>query len=270
MTLTSTPQTAGPGDQRSFEQLQFLGLDFADVTYEETEAAVLQWALDSRFRYVITPNVDHIVRLNADVAPGALDDLWAAYHAADLRVCDSRVLAHLASLSGINLPVVVGADLTVRLLSRRLAAGTKIAIIGGDERQLAQLRQLQPHLDWHLLVPPMGVRTNPEAQAVIVRFIEETGAALVFFAIGSPQSEIVAWQVSKRGIAPGVGLCIGASIEFLTGDKKRAPQIVQALSLEWAFRLFSEPRRLWRRYLVEGPRIFAIWRKWNKNRVSEA
>jgi N-acetylglucosaminyldiphosphoundecaprenol N-acetyl-beta-D-mannosaminyltransferase len=266
MTTNTLEQTTVTAGGTVFKQLDFLGLDFADIGYEETEAAVLQWANAPRFRYVITPNVDHMVRLYADAPKNVLDDLWAAYREADLRVCDSRVLARLASLSGIKMPVVVGADLTVRVLSRQLSAGTKVAIVGGDDRQLAQLRQLQPQIDWHLLVPPMGVRTNPEAQAVIVKFVEETKAALVFFAIGSPQSEIVAWQIAKRGIAPGVGLCIGASIEFLTGDKKRAPKIVQALSLEWAFRLLSEPRRLWRRYLVEGPRIFSIWRQWNKSR----
>jgi N-acetylglucosaminyldiphosphoundecaprenol N-acetyl-beta-D-mannosaminyltransferase len=265
--MTATLQGAESQGQSVFEQHEFLGLDFANASYADAEITVLRWASEPRFRYVITPNVDHMVRLFVDPAPQGSDELWAAYRAADLRVCDSRILAHLAALSGVKLPVIVGADLTVRLLSRDLPVGTKIAIIGGDERQLAQLRQLQPLLEWHLLVPPMGVRTNPEAQAVIVRFIEETRAAMVFFAIGSPQSEIVAWQVAKRGIAPGVGLCIGASIEFLTGDKKRAPRVVQALSLEWAFRLLSEPRRLWRRYLVEGPRIFTIWWKWRKRRV---
>ena len=64
----------------------------------------------------------------------------------------------------------------------------------------------------------------------------------------------------------GVGLCIGASIEFLSGAKRRAPLWVRRLRIEWAFRLASEPRRLWRRYLIEGPRIFAIWRDWKRQR----
>jgi N-acetylglucosaminyldiphosphoundecaprenol N-acetyl-beta-D-mannosaminyltransferase len=56
-----------------------------------------------------------------------------------------------------------------------------------------------------------------------------------------------------------VGLCIGASVEFLSGAKRRAPRWMQRAGLEWLYRLLSEPRRLWRRYLVKGPRVFKLW-----------
>jgi N-acetylglucosaminyldiphosphoundecaprenol N-acetyl-beta-D-mannosaminyltransferase len=245
---------------------EFLGLDFTVIEPAAAEQLVLGYSAGQTFRYVVTPNVDHIVRLQAERRPDALAQLNAAYAGCSLQLCDSRILARLAKLSGMYLPVVTGSDLSVRLLSGSLPQNMRIAVIGGDDRQMAQLRALQPNVVWHLMVPPMGVRNNPEAQASIVRFVEETQAAIVLFAIGAPQSEIVAHQIWQRGKAPGVGLCIGASIEFLTGDKKRAPRILQALSLEWAFRLASEPRRLWRRYLVEGPAIFAIWRRWSKQR----
>jgi exopolysaccharide biosynthesis WecB/TagA/CpsF family protein len=58
---------------------------------------------------------------------------------------------------------------------------------------------------------------------------------------------------------------VGASLEFLAGEKRRAPRLVQAASMEWAFRLLSEPGRLWRRYLVEGPAIFRIWLDWRRS-----
>jgi len=59
-----------------------------------------------------------------------------------------------------------------------------------------------------------------------------------------------------------VGLCVGASLAFLTGQLRRAPRAMQVLHLEWLFRLLSEPRRLWRRYVLKGPRIFHIWWKY--------
>ena len=89
-------------------------------------------------------------------------------------------------------------------------------------------------------------------------------AVALFFAIGAPQSEIVFAEILERGQARGVALCIGASLEFLTGAKTRAPLWMQRAGLEWLFRLGTEPRRLWRRYLVEGPKIFGIWRRWRK------
>jgi UDP-N-acetyl-D-mannosaminuronic acid transferase (WecB/TagA/CpsF family) len=72
-------------------------------------------------------------------------------------------------------------------------------------------------------------------------------------------------EIQLKG-ATGVGLCIGASLEFLTGAKRRAPLWLQRLGLEWLFRLLTEPRRLWRRYLVEGPRIFVLWWRWHLSR----
>lgn len=107
--------------------------------------------------------------------------------------------------------------------------------------------------------PPMGVRDSAGAQIEIAKFVEEARADIVLLAIGAPQSEMVALTIASRGRARGVALCIGASVEFLSGQKRRAPAWMQRAGLEWLFRLVSEPGRLWRRYLVEGPRIFAIW-----------
>jgi len=79
-----------------------------------------------------------------------------------------------------------------------------------------------------------------------------------------PQQEILALRVAQAGGAVGVGLCIGASLDFLTGRKARAPLWMQKASLEWLHRLLSEPGRLWRRYLIEGPRIFRLTMRWRK------
>jgi UDP-N-acetyl-D-mannosaminuronic acid transferase (WecB/TagA/CpsF family) len=80
-------------------------------------------------------------------------------------------------------------------------------------------------------------------------------------AIGSPQQEIIAQRLKERGIARGLALCVGASINFLTGIEKRAPLWMREAGLEWLYRLTKNPRRLWKRYLVRGPKIFLfLWR----------
>jgi exopolysaccharide biosynthesis WecB/TagA/CpsF family protein len=80
--------------------------------------------------------------------------------------------------------------------------------------------------------------------------------------VGAPQQEMAARAAMQRGDAVGVGLCCGAALEFLAGRKARAPRWMQKAGLEWLHRLSSEPARLWRRYLFEGPAIFWIWRRW--------
>lgn len=241
----------------------FLGLAFARLDLEGAR----RWVVDSldapRFRYVVTPNVDHVVRLHHG------DPAWRAAFAAaeadaDLCLNDSRILQKLARRSGRTLSLVPGSDLTRLLLERGLPTGTRVALVGGSAAEAAWLGARLPDAAVTHVEPPMGVLRDPAAQRAIVDAIEDCRPHLTLFAIGAPQSEIVAHQLQQRGRTGGVALCIGASIEFLTGAKRRAPQVMQRLSLEWAFRLASEPRRLWRRYLVEGPPIFAIWWRWHR------
>jgi exopolysaccharide biosynthesis WecB/TagA/CpsF family protein len=104
----------------------------------------------------------------------------------------------------------------------------------------------------------MGVLSDPAAQDEIARFVESVPSRLVIFAIGGPQSEVCCRMIAKRGKARSVAICTGASLEFLAGLKARAPHWMQRARLEWLHRLASEPRRLWRRYLVKGPQILAI------------
>ncbi|MEO5494561.1 MAG: WecB/TagA/CpsF family glycosyltransferase [Sphingomonas sp.] len=248
------------------DDVEFLDLRFATLDIDRVAQWVLAALAAPRFRYVVTPNVDHVVRLhNGGGAPWHAAFV-AAERGADLCVNDSRILAKLARLSGVSLPVVPGSDLTRILIDTGVPPGTRIALLGGSDGDASWLRGRLPDADVRHFTPPMRVLDSAPAQQAIVDFVEAQQPHLTLFAIGAPQSEIVAHQIQQRGTARGVGLCIGASIEFLTGAKRRAPRAMQRLGLEWAFRLLSEPRRLWRRYLVEGPPIFAIWWRWRSAR----
>lgn len=237
----------------------FLGVDFDRLSRAAAVARVGALAGDGAFAYVVTPNVDHIVQLHR----AEDQELAASYQAATLCLCDSRILARLARWSGLALPVVAGSDLTRDLLEAALPS-CKIAVVGGDAALHQALEARFPRFRWSFHHPPMGVRRNAAARAAIADFVETTAADVVFLAIGAPQSEIVCAEIGARGQARGVALCIGASLEFLTGAKSRAPHWMQRASLEWLYRLLSEPRRLWRRYLVDGPRIFWIWWQWHR------
>lgn len=236
----------------------FLGLRFNLLDQTRTIAVVRDLAEGAPFTYVATPNVDHMVRLHREHDNPRL---WAAYENATLLLCDSRILKRLAKLSGLDLDLVTGSDLTAKLLDHSSQLQSA-AVIGGDEVLMRDLRAQYPAVTWYWHEPPHGVLRNPAAQQAIVEFVEGCPAGLFFFAIGSPQSEVVCQLVAERGKARGVGLCIGASLEFLTGAKTRAPRWMQRTGLEWLFRLASEPARLWRRYLIEGPQIFLIWWRW--------
>lgn len=234
------------------EGVHFLGTRFDTASLDDAARNILA-EMHGPFRYVITPNVHHMVRLAEDraVMQPLFDSAWRIY-------CDSRVLARLARLTGVNLSVVPGSDLTARLIElasdRRLA----VALVGPTAEACATLKRKYPGLDIRSYTPPMGfIRDATEVQKC-VDFVVTANAPLMFLAVGMPQQEILARRLANLPDASGIGLCIGASIDFLTGKQKRAPVLMQKAGLEWLHRLLSDPRRLARRYLVECPRIFYL------------
>jgi exopolysaccharide biosynthesis WecB/TagA/CpsF family protein len=172
--------------------------------------------------------------------------------------CDSRVLSRLAWLSGLHLPVIVGSDLTARLIARAGEQRLTIALVGPTASACAVLGSKNPSLNIVFYTPPMGFIASEHEVRKCVDFVVKTQAPLVFLAVGMPQQEILARHIADHPRARGVGLCIGASIDFLTGKQHRAPVWVQKAGFEWLHRLLSDPRRLASRYLIECPRIFYL------------
>ena len=247
-----------------FPRQNFLGVEFDVAREAEVLAAVRRAADSDHFRFLVTPNVDHVVRLDRNNPADAA--ALKAYRQAWLTVCDSRIIGGLAKLSGVDLPVVPGSDLTARLLQDERFAGLHCLMVGGTPATIATLRGKFPGLRWSHHRPGPDVLRDHTAQTGIVQAVCEARADIVFMAFGFPQSELVCQIIAASGQGRGVALCIGASLEFLTGEKTRAPRLMQQLRLEWLFRLVSEPRRLWRRYLVVGPRIFLIWARASRRR----
>jgi len=243
------------------DRVEFLSVEFDIVSERQVVDRLRLVTAETPFGYVVTPNVDHVVRLNGEARQSALG---AAYANADLCVCDSRVLALLARFRRIRLPVVTGSDLTAAMLHTVLAPGDRVAIVGGSTDLVRRLAGQYPHIEFVHHCPPMGLMRDLAAQKAAAAFIAQAKCRFTFLAVGSPQQELIAAQVEE---STGFGLCIGAALEFLTGDQVRAPKVLRRTGLEWAYRLGSDPRRLWRRYLVEGPRIFQLAWRWQATRA---
>lgn len=238
--------------------MDYLGLSFDQLDEEAVAALLRERRADMGFAYLVTPNVDHVVRLSKLDRDG---EEWASYRTAAWRLCDSRILALLAFVQGIRLPVVAGSDLTARLLHGIVEPGDRVCLIGGYEGDAAVLARLRPDIVVVQHIPPSGLRADRSARAAAARFAADSGARFTLIAVGSPQQELIAAEIAGLPGARGTALCVGASIDFLTGRAGRAPRWMQGLALEWLHRLLSNPRRLWRRYLVEGPRIVLLaWR----------
>ncbi len=242
------------------ERREFLGLGFDPLSTDQALARLAKVTGETPYGYVVTPNVDHIVRLHEDEQPER--QLRAVYNDADMCLCDSKVLHLLARFRGVLLPVIPGSELTSLVFDRLVRTGDRIAIIGGDVDALNSLKKKYARVEFVQHCPPMGLRRDAKARRAAAEFIARSGARFSFIAVGSPQQEMIAAEARSVAGATGMALCIGAGLDFLTGRQRRAPRLARNLGLEWAHRLLSDPRRMWRRYLMEGPRIFLLTWRW--------
>jgi N-acetylglucosaminyldiphosphoundecaprenol N-acetyl-beta-D-mannosaminyltransferase len=230
-----------------------LGLDFGDLTVTRSAWYIAERPAEAPFGYVVTPNADHLVRLSRDPR------LRAIYRNATFCLLDSRVVAGFCWLFGLPVPAVApGSDLTAELLAHHLRPGERITIIGLSPVWLPALVArfgLAPpaHFD-----PPMGFDRDPAALRAAVAFVRAHPARFVFLAVGSPRQEYLAAAIAAIGDATGTGLCIGAGLDYLSGACRRAPLPMQRMGLEWLFRLITNPRRMARRYLIDGPVAIAL------------
>ena len=207
-----------------------------------------------RFGYVVTPNVDHLIKFTEDA------EFRKCYQTARWVLLDSRVAAHLIRWRyGLNLRVCTGSDLTARLLEKIVNSNDDIVIIGSSTANVETVRRRYGLAKVRHYDPPMGFIHDPAAVEHCLNFIEASSPfRFCLLAVGSPQQEHLAAALSSRGRARGLALCIGASINFLAGTERRAPAWMQRMSLEWLFRLLQNPRRLGTRYLVRGPKILSV------------
>jgi exopolysaccharide biosynthesis WecB/TagA/CpsF family protein len=207
-----------------------------------------------RYGFVVTPNVDHLIRYYED------HEFRAVYAAADYVLLDSRFLAHLLRLArGIRIRVCTGSDLTQRLFNDVIARGDMVILIGGDVVQARALASTFALENLQHFNPPMGFTRDSNALEACLRFVEaHSPFRFCFIAVGCPQQELVAQQLKARGRARGLALCVGASINYLTGTERRAPRWMQSLGMEWLYRMMRDPGRLATRYLVRGTHIFPL------------
>jgi len=245
-------------DADHVEHVEFLGLPFCLLTQAEVIEAIAA-RCTAPYRYVVTPNAYHIVAAHDEPTR-----LLPLYRAAWLSLCDSRIVRTLARLDGRTLPLVTGSDLVAALLAHlnardRPDAPRRILVVGPPRSAELALRAAYPNVIFDVMPAPAALADNAELRLAVARACMNRTWDIALLCVGCPAQEMVARQLTELGCKSGVALCVGASVDFLTGARVRAPLWLQKLNLEWAYRLAQEPGRLWRRYLVDSPKILLIF-----------
>ena len=150
---------------------------------------------------------------------------------------------------------VYGPELTLRVCRMAAAQGLPVAFYGSQPEVLSDLRdrllQRIPGLSIVAMVPSAFRRVDPEEQAAIADSLAASGARILFVGLGCPRQEV--WLYEHRHRLRMPMLAVGAAFDFHAGRLPQAPAAMQRRGLEWLFRLRSEPRRLWKRYLFLNP-----------------
>ena len=227
------------------------GIGVHAMTMQEAVATIGEW-LDQpwgRCRYVVTPNTDHVVLLQQHAG------LRQAYAGADLVLADGWPLVFASRWLGKPLPArVAGSDLVPALLAAR--PGMRVFLLGAAPGVAAtaahRIRATWPGVDvtgtWS---PPPGFEQDKLESQRILRRIAEALPDLLVVGLGAPKQELWVHQCSSQ-LRAKVAVCAGATIDFLAGHRRRAPQWMRRIGLEWLHRMMCEPRRLSGRYLRDA------------------
>lgn len=238
----------------SGERVRIMRTAVDNVSLAETLDRIEAFVAEGTPRLIVTANVDHLMLLENNQA------FRAAYARADLVTCDSIPLKW--ALRFLGRPIkerVAGADLIGPLCARAAQRGLSLFFLGAAPGVAAKAKEvLEKRYPGVKIVgtyaPPVMPLDELLRDRESVRRVREARPDVLLVAFGAPKQEI--WLDALRhelGVPVGIG--VGAAFDFAAGIVKRAPAWVQNAGLEWLWRFFQEPKRLWRRYFLMDARF---------------
>jgi len=232
-------------------RIAIMGLAFDPLTESQCVDAVSSGLADGRGGWIITANLDHLRRF---VHTAEYRELCER---ADLVVADGRPILWAARAQGTPLPgQVAGSNLIWSISERAAREGRSVFLMGGDpgtaERAAESLKNRFPGLRVAgACCPEIGFDRDARRVSELAAALSEARPDIVYIALGSPKQERFIARV--RDSLPGAWwIGVGISFSFVCGEVRRAPVWMQSLGLEWLHRLTQEPRRLFKRYVVQG------------------
>ncbi|MCW3012481.1 MAG: WecB/TagA/CpsF family glycosyltransferase [Solirubrobacterales bacterium] len=234
--------------------VEILGIPLAITDYARTMDWMDATIVDGGQGYVCVAATHTVMACQED------PELRHAVVNSDLTVPDGQPLVWAMNALGHNLTSrVYGPDLMAQYCERSVGTGTKMFLYGGRNQgalvQLAlNLRRRYPGVQIVGGYAPPFRALDAEEQEAITREINASGADVVWVGIGVPKQE--KWMATMRPrLKAPVLIGVGAAFDFHAGLIPQAPPLLQAAGMEWAYRLFREPRRLWKRYARYNPRF---------------
>lgn len=254
---------------QNIARIKLFNIAIDNVDMEGAVARIDQLVLNKQNSYVVTPNVDHIVKLQHDL------DFRQIYDHASLVVADGMPLVWVSALFKTPLKErVTGADLFPRVCRLAAEKGYSVFLLGADKgvasEAAANLAQTFSGLNvCGTYSPTYGFENSENENLHILSLLEAAKPDILFVGVGAPKQEKWIYKYRQRYRVP-VAIGVGASFDFVAGSIQRAPQWMQKAGLEWFYRFLMEPRRLFRRYFIDGCEFFWMtlreWRRMESQR----
>lgn len=232
------------------DKIRILNVDILNVTRQ-------QLLEDLREGVLITPNLDHLIKLQKD------KDFYECYKKAEWVVCDSNILRLFSKLLKKSfVEAIPGSSFfTSYYMFHKNDGDCKIFLLGAKEGVAAKaMERINTKVGRNIVVgahsPSYGFEKKEMECDEIVGIINKSGANVVLVGVGAPKQE--KWIMKYKERIPGVKvwMALGATIDFEAGNVKRAPKIFQQLAMEWLYRFLMEPKRLFKRYFVDDMKFF--------------
>ena len=225
---------------------------------------------EKKLPFVITPNADQIVKLSQPEHKILKEKLCNV----QFILPDGQPIIWFSRLVRKPLPArLTGSDLFPLLWQKIKLHRQKILVIISNEALGLKLKQDYDNIIYY--APPFFEANTPSQDKIaknIVSKIEEFQPKYVLVGVGFPKQEWLSLTIHttllKLRIPSPLFLCLGASAEFYVGTRKRAPLLLQKVGLEWLHRLWLEPKRMWRRYIIGGMSLLILFSKEFKRELS--
>ena len=232
------------------EKIKILNVEFDNLTKDEVLRTYKSGLL-------CTPNVDVMVNHQRN------RELHEAYRKTTLVLCDSRVLGLCSKLLPVSFKEVIPGSSFFGdfYMYHKDNPDIRIFLLGGLEGVADKARDnINAKVGREIVVgtysPPFGFEKDEQECRHIIDLVDASGATVLVTGISDPKQTIWHAKHMDRFKTARMFMTLGATIDFEAGNVKRAPKIVQKLALEWLFRFFCEPKRLFRRYFVDDPSFF--------------
>lgn len=230
-------------------------VDILNVRFDNVSMLELLENLDHGVVY--TPNVDHLMKLQKDA------HFFTTYIDADYRVCDSQILIYAARFLGTPIKEKIsGSDFFPAFCRyHRNNESVTIFLLGGAEGVADRAKaKINTKIGRDIIIgahsPSFGFEKNEQECLELIELVNQSQATVLAVGVGAPKQEKWIHKYKDRFTHVKIFLAVGATIDFEAGAIQRSPAWMSKMGIEWLFRIYSDPKRLWKRYLVEDLPFF--------------